>query len=142
MASVILFVIFCREFLFMSTPKLTGKAVAQIKKVLLENGMDVEKTFVRVGIKGMSCSGPSYAFGFDDEFFQETDNLSSQDGLSVVNSKEFGDYLAHIEIDYVENESEKSGFTFRNTNPLQVMADGANGCGSGGGCCGGGGCGN
>lgn len=119
----------------MTTPKLTEKAIEQIKKVLTENSMDAEKTYVRVGVR-YSCSGPAYAFGFDDEYLDEVDALNVQDGLKIVNQKEFSDHLSLIEIDYVDNE--KKGFTFRNTDPssLPVLEGG---CGSGG-CCGGGGC--
>lgn len=127
----------------MATPTLTQKAIEKIKKVLEENSMDAQKTYVRVGINGMSCSGPAYAFGFDDEFSDETDDLTVQDGLSVVNNKMYSEYLASVEIDY-KDESGANGFAFKNTNPLQVLADGCSGggCGSGGGCCGGGSCSN
>jgi Fe-S cluster assembly iron-binding protein IscA len=99
--------------------------------------MEIDKTYVRVGINGMTCSGPAYAFGFDDEFSEEVDDLAVQGGLSVVNSKMFSERLSFVEIDY-KDESGANGFAFKNTNPLQVMADSVGGCGSGGGCCGGG----
>ena len=116
----------------MTTPKLTEKAVEQIKKVLLENSIDSEKNYVRVGVR-QSCSGLAYAFGFDDEYSEEIDAMNLQDGLKLVNSKEFSDHLSKVEIDY---NSEKNGFTFKNTDPsnLPVLEGG---CGSGG-CCGGG----
>lgn len=127
----------------MNTVTLTDKAIAKIKQILIEQNMDAEKTYVRVGIQGMSCSGPSYAFGLDESFDSAIDEVSLQDGLSVVNKKEYGVYLAETTVDYKEEDG-RQGFTFKNMNPLKVLnSDGCNtgGCGSGGGCCGGGGCG-
>lgn len=127
----------------MNTIKLTEKAVSQIKQVLAEQNMQVDKTYVRAGLQGMSCSGPAYAFGLDDKYDADLDDISIQQGLSVVNRKEFANYLSQVTVDY-KDDADKKGFTFKNTNPLQVLNNeggcGSGGCGSGG-CCGGGCCG-
>lgn len=119
----------------MNTIKLTEKAISQIKQVIIEQNMPADKTYVRVGLQGMSCSGPAYAFGLDDKYDAEVDDISVQEGLSVVNRKEFAEYLSQVTVDY-KDEADKKGFTFKNTNPLQVLKN-EGGCGSGG-CCGGG----
>lgn len=128
----------------MNTITLTEKAVSQIKQVLAEQNMPIDKTYVRAGLQGMSCSGPAYAFGLDDKYDAELDDISLQEGLSVVNRKEFATYLSQVTVDY-KDDADKKGFTFKNMNPLQVLnSEGScssGGCGSSGGCCGGGGCG-
>lgn len=116
--------------------KLTEKAIGQIKEIMVSQNMSLDTTGVRVGIRGKSCSGPVYAFGLDEESNPEVDEISVQDGLKVVHSKEFTTDLGNVIVDF-KAESNNSGFTF--TNPLQVLSGG--GCCGGGGGCGTGGCG-
>jgi len=111
--------------------KLTDSAISQIKEVMETQGMSLETTNVRVGIRGKSCSGPVYAFGLDDESDPDVDEISLQDGIKVVHGKQFTSDFENIIVDFKEADGNR-GFTF--TNPLQVLS-------SGGGCCGGGGCG-
>jgi iron-sulfur cluster assembly accessory protein len=114
--------------------KLTEKAVEKIKAILAEQNMPLDKTYVRVGIRGKSCSGTVYSFSLDEEYDTFYDDVISQDGLNLVHNKQFAEDLATIEIDYKETE-DKKGFVFDDKNPLKVMSGG---CGGGG--CGGGGC--
>ena len=115
------------------TIKLTVEAIGQIKEVMETQGMSLETTSVRVGVRGKSCSGTVYAFGLDDEFDPEMDEISVQDGLKVVHGKQYTSDLGNVTVDFKEVDGKK-GFTF--SNPLQVLSSGGEG-----GCCGGGGCG-
>lgn len=121
-----------------TTPiKLSEQAVAKVKEIMAENNMAPETTFLRVGIKGMSCSGPAYSFGFDEEYDTNYDDVVKQDDITVVHNKSYTEALDYVEIDF-HDDGVKKGFTFKNTNPLNVLKTG--GCGGSGGC-GGGGCG-
>jgi iron-sulfur cluster assembly accessory protein len=113
--------------------KLTENAVREIKQIVSAQEMDMDKTFVRIGIQSMNCSGPSYAFGFDEET-DERDVVLEQDSIKIVYDKEYSDLLSNITIDYATLE-DASGFVFN--NPLKVLKSSSN---SGGKCCGGGSC--
>ena len=67
--------------------KLTENAVREIKQIVSSQEMDIDKTFVRIGIQSMGCSGPSYAFGLDEET-DEQDVLLEQDSIKIVYDKE------------------------------------------------------
>ena len=62
--------------------KLTENAVREIKQIVSSQEMDIDKTFVRIGIQSMGCSGPSYAFGLDEET-DEQDVLLEQDTIKI-----------------------------------------------------------
>jgi iron-sulfur cluster assembly accessory protein len=115
------------------TIKITDNAINQIKEVVASQKMSLEETNVRVGIRGQSCSGPVYAFGLDDQFNPELDDLIVQDGVRIVHGKNFATELDKITIDFKETEGAR-GFTF--INPLQILGEG----GCCGGSCGSGGC--
>lgn len=108
--------------------KLTVDAISQIKEVMESQGVPLETTNVRIGVRGKSCSGTVYAFGLDDEADPEVDEISVQDGLKVVHGKQFTSDLDKVTVDFKEVDG-KRGFIF--SNPLQVLS-------SEGGCCGGG----
>ena len=117
--------------------KLTENAVREIKQIVSSQEMDIDKTFVRIGIQSMGCSGPSYAFGLDEDT-DEQDVLLEQDSIKIVYDKEYSDLLSNITIDYATLE-DASGFVFN--NPLKVLKSGCNsGSSNSGGCCGGGSC--
>jgi iron-sulfur cluster assembly accessory protein len=111
--------------------KLTEKAVSKIKEIIASQEMPAE-TVVRVGIRGQSCSGPAYAFGLDEEYDTNYDDVVDSDGLKVVHNKAYAEALEHVLVDYHDTE-EKQGFTFKDTNPMKVLGGcGGGGCGSGG----------
>lgn len=118
--------------------KLTEKAVSKIKEIIASQEMPA--ACVRVGIRGQSCSGPAYAFGLDEEYDEEYDDVVECDGLKVVHNKAYAEPLNFVLVDYHETE-EKQGFTFKDTNPLKVMSGGCGTGGCGSGSCGTGGCG-
>jgi iron-sulfur cluster assembly accessory protein len=110
--------------------KLTEKAVVQIKQVMNEQNFDLDKTYIRVGILGQSCSGTVYSLSLDDSFDEIQDDLLNQDDVKIVNNKEITESLSPVVIDFKDEENKK-GFIF--INPLQVVTGGcgSGGCGSG-----------
>ena len=112
--------------------KLTDVAMAKIKEILSKADLSVETTYIRVGIRGQSCSGPVYNFALDEEYDEEYDVLSKQDDVNIVFEKEFSEPLNGIIVDY---KSSERGEGFVLTNPLQILSSGGCGsCGSSGGC--------
>lgn len=110
--------------------KLTDVAMAKIKDIISNANLSLENTYIRIGIRGQSCSGPVYNFALDEEYDEELDVLSKQDDVSIICEKEFAEPLTGIIVDY---KSSERGEGFVLNNPLQIL--------SGGGCCGGsGGC--
>lgn len=112
---------------------LTETAANQIKSIMEEHKMESDKTYVRIGILGQSCSGLNYNFGFDDEL-TDSDEIFEQSGLKVIHDKKYSDYLKEVVVDFKEINDQK-GFTFENSTVIESCSTG------GGGCCGGGGCG-
>lgn len=112
----------------MTPIKMTETALAKIKQVMGDQGMPADKTYVRVGVRGQSCSGPVFAFGLDDEVNLELDDVLVQDGVNLVHEKQFAEVLEHVEIDFRQSPDGRQGFTFKNTNPLNLPITG--GCGT------------
>lgn len=113
---------------------LTPKAVEKVKEILVQQEMSLEKSYLRVGIRGQTCSGTAYSFGLEDEDgVTENDVKYVQDEINIVNEKQFTDMLEGVTVDFKEEADGRKGFTF--SHPLQILS----GCG-GGGSCGGGGC--
>lgn len=106
--------------------QLTNEAIAQIKEVINSQKMNLEETYIRIGIQGHSCSGVQYAFGLDDHTTDQ-DELSVQEDLKVVFDKKYQEELSNIVIDY-KNSSEKQGFVLTDLNRKS--------CSKGDSCCG------
>lgn len=104
--------------------KLSEAAVNKIKSIFTEQNVSSETTYLRVGIKGHSCSGPVYAFYLDEEYAQEDDELILQNEIKIICDKEYVSEFSGITINYHEKDG-KTGFSF--DNPLKVVS----------GCCGG-----
>jgi iron-sulfur cluster assembly protein len=118
--------------------KLTEVAVEQIKDIAINQNVELDKSYVRVGIQGRSCSGNVYAFGFDDEV-TSNDEINEHNGIRLIHDKKYSSDLKNIIIDF-KDFGDTKGFTFK--NPLQLIEEeNSGGCSSGGGCCGGGKCG-
>ena len=112
--------------------KLTDVAMAKIKEIVSKADLSLEDTYIRIGIRGQSCSGPVYNFALDEDYDEELDVLSKQDDVSIICEKEFAQPLVGVIVDY---KSSERGEGFVLTNPLQVLSSGGCGsCGSSGGC--------
>jgi iron-sulfur cluster assembly protein len=92
--------------------KLTGGAVAEIKRLMAEPGFDASNV-LRIGVKGGGCSGLSYMLGFDKT--TSADAEYEMDGVTFVMDKAHELYLAGMEVDYQDGLNSR-GFTFTNPN--------------------------
>lgn len=100
---------------------LTPNAVAEVKRLMGEEGFDTNKA-LRIGVKGGGCSGMTYVLGFDDQ--QETDDEFYIDGVKCIMNKSHGIYLMGMEVDW-EDGLNSRGFTFSNPNASKTC-----GCGT------------
>jgi len=108
----------------MASVTLTEKAAGEIKRIMEEQNMDPQTTYVRVGVRGGGCSGFQWAFNLDENFNEKVDTLEEIAGLRFAIDKRSAMYLPGTTIDFVET-LEKRGFKFDNPNAKTTC-----GCGS------------
>ncbi len=92
--------------------KLTDGAIAEIKRLMNEQGFDTSNV-LRIGVKGGGCSGLSYMLGFDKA--TSADMEYEIEGVTFVMDKAHEMYLAGMEVDY-QGGLNSRGFTFTNPN--------------------------
>jgi iron-sulfur cluster assembly accessory protein len=100
---------------------LTQNAVAEIKRLMGEEGFDKEN-HLRVGVKGGGCSGMTYVLGFDKQ--TDKDEAFDIEGIPCIMEKTHGIYLMGMEVDW-EGGLNSRGFTFNNPNASKTC-----GCGT------------
>ncbi len=103
---------------------LTEKAAKELKRVMAEQNMSEESTFVRVGVAGGGCSGFQYSFGLDEAADPVKDLISDQHGIKVAVQKNYDLHLDGTTVDFVDDLSRR-GFKFENPNVSRSC-----GCGS------------
>jgi iron-sulfur cluster assembly accessory protein len=108
---------------------ITDAASAKVKEILEEQGKTDHA--LRLFVRGMSCSGPSYGMALDNEP-REDDQVSEIAGIKLLVDPMSAPSLEGAEVDYVDSLMGK-GFTVSNPNAAPA---------SGGGCGGGCACGN
>lgn len=81
---------------------------------MTEGGFDVEKDYVRVGVKSGGCSGLSYELDFDHEQ-EETDKMFEDNLVKIVVDKKSFLYLVGTTLEYSGGLNGK-GFVFNNPN--------------------------
>ncbi len=101
--------------------ELTEKAVEEVKRIVTDQNLP-EGTALRVGVKGGGCSGFSYTLGFDDKF-NDTDQITKQDGVVVVCDPKSFLYLNGTHVDFQDGLMGR-GFKFVNPNATNTC-----GCG-------------
>ena len=101
--------------------KLTPSAIAELKRLMEEEGFDATQQ-LRIGVKGGGCSGLSYVLGFDKP--EADDEVYEIEGIPVVMKNAHGIYLFGMEVDYSDGLNAR-GFVFNNPN-----ASSSCGCGS------------
>ena len=109
------------ETLMAAPVTLTAGAIAEIKRLMNEEGFDAGN-LLRVGVKGGGCSGMTYVLGFDkptdkDEHFEIA-------GIPCIMEKSHGIYLTGMEVEW-EGGLNSRGFTFKNPNASKTC-----GCGT------------
>lgn len=98
------------------------KARVRLQELLVEQKLDRETYFLRVGVKGGGCSGLSYELGFDN-IPQDGDNVVEDNGVKIVIDKKSFLYLFGTELDFSDGLNGK-GFQFINPNASRTC-----GCG-------------
>jgi iron-sulfur cluster assembly protein len=95
--------------------KLTELAAKEIKSIIEEQKLPVEKTKLRVAVKGGGCSGFSYMLDLTEEDKSEMDEQFEINGIQVLIDMKSLLYLDNVEIDFKDGVMGR-GFTFNNPN--------------------------
>ena len=103
---------------------LTEKAAGEIKTIISQQGLNVEGTKLRVGVKGGGCSGFSYMLDLVEEPKGESDEEMECNGVKILVDMKSYLYLNGTEIDF-KDEVMGRGFVFKNPNATSTC-----GCGS------------
>jgi iron-sulfur cluster assembly protein len=102
---------------------LTETAAKEIRKIIEDQELDVEKVRLRVGVKGGGCSGFSYVLDLT-ETEKETDEVFEHSGIRIVCDPKSLLYLNGTTVDF-KDEIMGRGFVFQNPNATTSC-----GCGS------------
>lgn len=102
----------------------TEKAISEIKRIIVEQGLEQDKVALRVRVVGGGCSGFQQKLDLDEKWDEKTDNLSDIDGVKIAIDKRSAMYLEGATIDYHEDLN-KRGFVVSNPNAKTTC-----GCGS------------
>lgn len=100
-------------------------ASTKVKTLLEEQGK--QDHALRIFVRGMGCSGPSYGMALDNEPTAE-DSVTELGGIKIVVDPTSAPYLEGAEVDYVEGLTGQ-GFTVK--NPALQKPSGGGGCGGG-----------
>ena len=103
---------------------LSEKAAAEIKKIIVDQGLSEAETRLRVGVKGGGCSGFSYMLDLTEEAKGENDKELESSGIMILIDEKSILYLDGTEIDF-KDEVMGRGFVFKNPNATSTC-----GCGS------------
>jgi iron-sulfur cluster assembly protein len=90
--------------------KITESALSEIKYIFERKNIPSEYG-LRIGMKGSGCSGTTFVIGFDKK--KEQDEVFIKEDIEVYIEKKHLMYLFGVEVDFVENETER-GFVFNN----------------------------
>ena len=94
--------------------KVSDTAKSRISQLMSEEGFNVAKDFVRVGVKSGGCSGLSYELTLD-KALGETDKLFEDNPVKIVIDKKSFLYLVGTTLEYSGGLNGK-GFVFNNPN--------------------------
>jgi iron-sulfur cluster assembly protein len=103
---------------------LSEKAAGEIKSIITQQGLNIEGTKLRVGVKGGGCSGFSYMLDLVEEPKGENDEEMECNGVKILVDMKSYLYLNGTEIDF-KDEVMGRGFVFKNPNATSTC-----GCGS------------
>jgi len=100
---------------------LTASAIAEIKRLMSEEGFDSTQ-YLRVGVKGGGCSGMTYILGFDAK--TDKDDSFEIESIQCIMERAHGIYLMGMQVDW-QGGLNSRGFTFNNPNASKTC-----GCGT------------
>ena len=102
--------------------KVSETAKAKVIMMMVEEGFNADKDYVRVGVKSGGCSGLSYELKFDDKS-DETDKIFEDNDIRIIVDKKSFLYLVGTTLEYSGGLNGK-GFVFNNPNAQRTC-----GCG-------------
>lgn len=102
---------------------LTEAAAKEIKTIIEQQELDLDKVRLRVGVKGGGCSGFSYLLDLT-ETQKDSDELFEQHGVKIIIDPKSLLYLGGVTVDF-KDELMGRGFVFNNPNATSSC-----GCGS------------
>ena len=94
--------------------KVSDVARKRIINMMQDDGFDVSKDYVRVGVKSGGCSGLSYELKFDKEV-SENDKVFEDNDVKIAVEKRSFLYLAGTVLEFSGGLNGK-GFVFNNPN--------------------------
>ncbi|MDG1038694.1 MAG: iron-sulfur cluster assembly accessory protein [Polaribacter sp.] len=94
--------------------KVSDIAKKKVIQLMLDDGFDAAKDYVRVGVKSGGCSGLSYDLTFDNKT-EEKDKVFEENGIKIVVDKQSFLYLVGTVLEYSGGLNGK-GFVFNNPN--------------------------
>ena len=86
----------------------------KVIELMMDDGYDASKDFVRVGVKSGGCSGLSYELKFDKEH-HENDKIFENNSIKIIVDKKSFLYLVGTTLDY-SGGLNGAGFIFKNPN--------------------------
>jgi len=103
--------------------ELTERAAQEVKTIMEQKDHDLDKTYLRVGVKGGGCSGFSYMLDLTDHK-AENDEAWESHGIKIICDPKSQLYMSGTTVDF-KDEIMGRGFVFNNPNASQTC-----GCGS------------
>lgn len=94
--------------------KVSDIAKKKVIQLMLDDGFDAAKDYVRVGVKSGGCSGLSYDLTFDNKK-EEKDKVFEENGIKIIVDKKSFLYLVGTVLEYSGGLNGK-GFVFNNPN--------------------------
>ena len=102
--------------------QVTDRALAKIREIADDEGVDFTETMLRVAVVPGGCSGLTYDLGWDTSL-QEGDRLAEMNGVRVVMDKRSYLYVDGSELDFTDG-LEGKGFHFLNPQAARTCACG------------------
>ena len=102
--------------------QLTDAAASRLREVAQNEGVDIEKTYLRVAVVEGGCSGLTYDLGWDP-VLRDDDRLIEEHGLQVVLDRRSYLYLEGTTLDFSDG-LEGQGFHFHNPQASRTCACG------------------
>jgi len=102
--------------------KVSESAQKQLETLLREQGHELAKSYIRVGVTSGGCSGLSYNLDVDTEM-KDSDKLFEDSGVRILVDKKSFLYLVGTTLEYQGGLNGK-GFSFNNPNASRTC-----GCG-------------
>jgi len=94
--------------------KVSDTAKKKVVALMIDEGFDATKDFVRVGVKSGGCSGLSYDLTFDNKK-EENDKVFEENDVKIIVDKKSFLYLVGTTLEYSGGLNGK-GFVFNNPN--------------------------